>query len=156
MLNFNIHPLLVHFPIALLVVYSLLELTPVKRLTNLSYWFYIKITFLFLGILSIIPTGIAGKIIEEQFSEKDALVELHSNFAIAASVVYAILAGIYFLALLNRSNKQIKLILPTPVIVAISLLGLLLIVITGALGGIIVYGPNLDPFTAFIYSLFFH
>jgi uncharacterized membrane protein len=51
MLNINVHPLLVHFPIALLVVYSLLEWVPLKKLANLSSWFYIKATFLFFGDL---------------------------------------------------------------------------------------------------------
>lgn len=156
MQNFNVHPLLVHFPIALLIVYSLLELVPIKKLTRLSHWFYIKVSFLFFGVLSTIPTGVAGKLIEDQFRDKQALVSLHSRFAIAASATYAVLAGLYFLAWLSRSKKEIKFIVPTPVIILLSLLGLILILITGALGGIIVYGPGLDPFTTFIYGLFFH
>lgn len=155
MQSFNIHPLLVHFPIALLIVYSFLEWVPIKKLTNLSYWFYIKAVFLFFGVLSAIPTGFTGKLIERQFRDKRALVHLHSNFAVAASVVYAILAGLYFLAWLKRSEKQIKFLLPTPVIILISIFGFFLIIVIGALGGVIVYGPNLDPFTAFIYRLFF-
>lgn len=155
MLNFNIHPLLVHFPIALLVVYSLLEWVPIKKITNLYYWFYIKATFLFLGVLSTIPTGITGKIIENQFSNRHNLVNLHSNFAITASFVYLILAGIYLLAFLNKKTRN-KFFLPNIVIILLSIVGFLLISITGALGGIIVYGPDLDPFTSFIYGLFFH
>lgn len=155
MLNLNIHPLLVHFPIALLVVYSLLEWIPLKRLKSQSCWFYIKATFLFFGVLSTIPTGLAGKIIEGQFRDQSALVDLHSKFAVTSSAVYALLAGLYFLSWLKRSNNQIKFFLPTAVIIALSILGFFLILITGALGGVIVYGPNLDPFTAFIYHLFF-
>lgn len=155
-MNFNIHPLLVHFPIALVIVYSLLEWVPVKRITSLSWWFYVKAAFLFFGVLATIPTGLSGKIIEGQFRDKHALVELHSRFAVAASAVYAILAALYFLAWLRRTNSQIKFIVPKAVIVLLSIIGFFLIVVTGALGGIIVYGPNLDPFTAFIYQLFFH
>ena len=155
MLNFNVHPLLVHFPIALLTVYSFLEFVPIKKITNLSWWFYVKAAFLSLGVLLAIPTGFAGKIIEGQFREKHALVNLHSHFAIAASAVYALIALIYLLAFLSRSKTQIKLPLPKIVIIILALVGLIIILITGALGGVIVYGANLDPFTAFVYHLFF-
>jgi len=37
----------------------------------------------------------------------------------------------------------------------LALLGLVLIIITGGLGAAIVYGPNVDPFVNFIYSIFF-
>lgn len=156
MSGFNIHPLLVHFPIALLVVYSVLEWVPFKKITNLSYWFYIKTSFLFLGVLSTVPTGIAGNAIERQFRAKHAVVSLHSHFAVVASFVYLILAGLYLLAWMRRSKTQIKFPLPKVIIVLLSIAGFCLMLITGALGGVIVYGSNLDPFTAFIYGLFFH
>ena len=38
----NIHPIFVHFPIALLTLYSLAELIRWRRITELAYWFYVK------------------------------------------------------------------------------------------------------------------
>lgn len=64
----NIHPLLVHFPIALLTVYSLLEAVPLKRIQKLPYWFYVKAVLLITGTISILPTILAGLVIEDQFS----------------------------------------------------------------------------------------
>jgi hypothetical protein len=40
-------------------------------------------------------------------------------------------------------------------IILLAILGLVTLLITGALGGAIVYGVAGDPFTAFVYKIFF-
>lgn len=48
----DIHPVTVHFPIALLTVYGLMELVWSKRLKKEQAWFYVKASFLILGVIS--------------------------------------------------------------------------------------------------------
>lgn len=146
----NIHPLLVHFPIALLTIYSLLEIIPFKKIKELPYWFYTKAIILILGSISTVPTLFAGFIIEDQFESQKALVELHSKFAAITSLIYIILASIYIYSWVKKSPASNSVF-----VILFSVLGLVLLLTTGALGGAIVFGPDLDPFTSFIYHLFF-
>lgn len=166
----NIHPIFVHFPIALLTLYSLLELFRFKKLLRLSYWFYLKAAFLFSGVLMAIPTILTGKLIESQFFEQENLVRLHSRFSYFAIAIYGILAISYVFAWLEKEKIFLpalpkntwlliysfsKRIFSPYVLILVSILGLLLLTVTGTLGGIIVFGQNFDPFTALIYRLFF-
>ncbi len=167
----NIHPLLVHFPIALLSIYSVMEILRIKALTGQEWWFYTKSAFLLLGSASTAPTVLAGKLAEGNFPDARYLVEVHSTWAQATSVIFVLLSFCYFVAILDKhvifginpsklfpapwglAVKLEKFVLETFVVVPIVLAGLMAIVVTGALGGAIVYGKNLDPFTVFIYNL---
>ena len=53
------------------------------------------------------------------------------------------------------ATKIANLILQPPVLVVLSFIGIILVTVTGALGGTIVYGPEVDFFTKFIYGLLF-
>lgn len=166
----NIHPLLVHFPIAFFITYSVFELIPFKSIKKQPYWFYIKAILVIFGVLGAIVAGVAGKLIENQFLDRKALVQLHSTINELASFVFAIIAVAYFIGWIKKSNINLskfgslwkialmweKIVLKTPVIYVLALVGLILISIGGALGGAISYGSDFDPFTHFIYSLFFH
>ena len=166
----NVHPLLVHFPIAFFITYSVFELIPFKSIKKQPYWFYIKAILVILGVLGAIVAGVAGKLVEHQFPDKRALISIHSTINELASFVFVIIAVAYFISWLKKSNRELlkfgslwkialmwkKIVLETPVIYVLALIGLILISIGGALGGAIAYGPNFDPFTHFVYSLFFH
>lgn len=149
----NVHPLLVHFPIALLTIYSLLEIVPIKRIRKLPYWFYVKASFLIFGFISILPTILAGLIIEEQFTEQNKLVNLHSKFGELSALIYMVLATIYAYSWINKLQAKMPINSIFAGIIAVA--GLISVLITGALGGTIVYGPNLDIFTSLIYKSFF-
>src|SRR5579859_8010459 len=97
----NVHPLLVHFPIAFFTTYSLFELARFKVVTKQSYWFYIKAILLFLGVISALAAITAGKIIESQFSDK-ALVSLHKHVNETATILFAILAYAYLISWLKQ------------------------------------------------------
>jgi len=47
----NVHPIFVHFPIALLTIYALLELIQFKKVTSWNPWFYIKASFVVFGAI---------------------------------------------------------------------------------------------------------
>ncbi len=173
-MNLNIHPIFVHFPIALLTIYALSELLYVKKIRTLPFIFYTKALLVILGSLSTFVTLQTGEWAAEGFSGSGLrLVELHSTWADITTAIFALLAGCYLVALLNRSiqttawmqkrnwTKTIWKILmtlqhfciETPLVVLLALGGLVAVTVTGALGGSIVYGPNADPVVHFIYSL---
>lgn len=160
----NVHPLFVHFPVSLLTIYALLELVPIKKITRQSYWFYVKAVFIILGALSTIPTILAGEVIAGQFQGVHAIVDLHSTLAITTSVLFGFLATLYILVwakpFLQKQHMEILIQISqfffTPYTTKPgAIVGLILIILVGTLGGIIAYGPDLDPFTKFVYTLFF-
>jgi uncharacterized membrane protein len=175
----NYHVLLVHFPIALLVIYSLLEIFSYKNVSKYKEWFYIKFSFLIIGVISAFPTISTGEILEDLPKYDHKLVELHASFASASSGFYLIIAIIYILSLIvkepkaknyilkiNNLPKKIKDFLFTAAkfcnnlinkrfLIITSIIGLVLITITGALGGVLTSGINVDPIASFIYYLFF-
>ncbi|HSW96453.1 MAG TPA: DUF2231 domain-containing protein [Candidatus Saccharimonadales bacterium] len=164
----NVHPLLVHFPITFFITYAVFELLRFKRIIKQQYWFYIKAILVCLGVVSAFAAGIAGKIIQPQFTQK-TLVSIHEHINESATAIFAILAICYIISWIKQTSnssipqknnkfwlflfKSEEVILHTPLLYFLVIPGLLLITLGGALGGIIVYGPNLDPFTSFIYSL---
>lgn len=135
-----------------------MELVRFRKVLELDYWFYVKAVLVILGAAATLPTILAGKIIERQFATQHALVQVHQNFAYAATAVYGLLAAYYFFTwiLRLRGDSRLEVMLGKWFfLVPLSLLGLALVTITGALGGVIVFGPQIDPFADFVYHLFF-
>ena len=77
----NIHPILVHFPIALLTTYAFFECIRFKKLMELREWFYIKATFLFLGGLGALAAAQAGDFGKQLYPSARAIIQVHENFA---------------------------------------------------------------------------
>lgn len=165
----NFHPLIVHFPIAFLTLYAVLELLSFFKFFKNSYWFNVKAILVILGALGAKFAIIAGEMIEERFENVKDLVELHSKINETATFIFFIIALCYAFEWLRRGNEKIlpkalmelavkikSVVLDTPLIYFLSLVGLSLITIGAALGGAIAYGKDVDPFVSFIYSLFFH
>ncbi len=174
----NIHPLLVHFPIALLVVYSVLEISAYfwPTLRRQSWLFPVNAFLLFTGILAAIAALITGGLAEDiiQGSSRAYILEVHSPIAGITTVLYFFLAGAYIVRVFDRKgwgNHMVGMVSPfmriwsfkkyiahlildtwfLPVLAFLALIGMF---ITGALGAAIVYGPNADPFVYFVYHLF--
>lgn len=169
----NFHPILVHFPVALLVAYVILECVRFEKVRSLPYWFYVKAVILIGGALSLLPAFAAGDAIEDLFLDKTNLVETHSGFAAAVVVLFGFLAFLYTIAWLERDAhissrisphfqgvwiflQRVRMfVIDTNFVLFPALAGLALITITGALGGVIGKGVNVDPIARYVYNLFF-
>lgn len=170
----NIHPILVHFPIAFLTVYALLECVPFKRITQLPYWFYLKAALVIIGTLGSIAAFLNGNILKSLFrsdSHLSALVDRHSQFALATVLLFCLISAIYALEWCGREHLSARMhgkmksifewkvriahqLYASPLRVILAIVGLALVTITGGLGGTIVYGPDIDPVAGFVYRMF--
>ncbi len=176
----NIHPLFVHFPIGLLVAYSVLEIVAYAwpSVRRQSWHFPVSAFLLFTGVLGAFAALLTGGITEEILkAEGDAnfyMVENHSLFAGATTVLYVILAAAYlvrifqmkgwgqrmfgssafFGPILRLKEYLAHVVLDTWLLPLLALLALAGMFVTGALGAAIVYGPSADPFVSFVYHLF--
>lgn len=174
----NIHPLFVHFPIGLLVAYSALEISTYiwPSIRRLAWLFPVKAFLLFVGVLGAFAALITGSIAAElvEGSSFDFVVEVHATFAAATTALYVVIAAAYlnrvfdrngwfdriassnaFLAWGWNAKKYVAhLIMDTWFLPLIAFLAVISMIVTGALGASIVYGPNTDPIVSFIYHLF--
>jgi uncharacterized membrane protein len=169
----NIHPLFVHFPIGLLVTYSLCELIRVRALLKKLWWQRLKAVLVIFGTLwsyLTVITGIMAFNLVRAKSSRLSIIGIHKNFALISLFIFTFIAVYYLLQILRTSRWHNLSFLRWPIlnwewrghvlfeelfIPLLALLGLVLIIITGGLGAAIVYGPNIDPFVNFIYSIFF-
>ena len=164
----NIHPLFVHFPIGILVLYTAFEIFRFKIVERQSWYFEIKAILSIIGTFAAYLTASTGELAEDIMAisspDKMPLVDIHSMYANATITVFSILAGSYIFEWLKISEKLSKI---TAIVFlqklsyfiqkyspAIAVVGLILITITGALGASIVYGPDVDPIVKFIYNIF--
>ncbi len=162
----NLHPIFVHFPIALLTLYAGLEIIRLPILTRQTWYFYTKAVLVIAGALGAVPTVITGLIVGDKL-ENDAVigkvVDTHENFAFASLFVFGFLAVMYLFAWIGKNyqlggffSKLISFdqkVTESKLIILIALLGLIFITITGGLGGAMVYGPNADPFFKPVFEL---
>ena len=174
----NIHPLFVHFPIALLVAYSGLELAtyvwPSTR--RLSWLFSVKAFLLFTGAFAAFAALFTGGIAEDLIkdSARSYILEVHSPVAGVTTLLYLLLAAAYLerisdqkgwsarivgsnsflIKILNLKRYLAHLVLDTWFLPVLALIAVIGMVVTGALGAAIVYGPNADPIVSFVYHLF--
>lgn len=163
----NIHPIFVHFPLALLTVYALMELVRFNIVKQQPYWFYVKALFLMIGGLGALMALKTGELAAEAVwknVEIRNIIEMHENFADATTAIFGILAACYLVLWLNRENVSrffvnnnlfvklwnflvsiAKFVVESKLVIVLAFAGLICVTITGGLGGRIVYGTNSDP-----------
>jgi uncharacterized membrane protein len=175
----NIHPFFVHFPIALLAVYSVLELSASvwPALRRRPWLFAVRAFLLFagsIGALAALATGGIAEDLIRHTSNYAYIIKVHSTFAAVTTILYLILVAAYLVRIFdvkgwgdrivgtnrffmwswNFKKRFWYSILDSWLLPFIALLALIGIIVTGALGAAIVYGPNIDPIVSFIYHLF--
>ncbi|MEY4731608.1 MAG: hypothetical protein RL681_554 [Candidatus Parcubacteria bacterium] len=175
----DLHPIVVHFPIALFTLYSVMEAFRYRRVTELPWWFPMKALLVILGTLAANSALLTGEMIAEQLKTSNALssaVAVHEQWAKLTTGIYSILALAYLIVWIERSGVLNRLF-PDPAggfrrlfdrrispvarmfirsdfAVTLALLGLAAITITGALGGGMVHGPDVDPVARLVYDFF--
>jgi len=180
----NIHPLIIHFPIALLTVYAICELIWSRRLAISPSWIKLKGFLVIVGTLAATAAYITGDWAQDALRQQSPdpatfaplhnLIEVHSQFATFSLIVFWFLAVAYIIKLLRIAAPHAaatlaagegwktyafrfvarfqRVVIDTPFVYLFAIGGLLLIMVTGALGGSLVYGPDVDPFVTFVYK----
>lgn len=138
----NVHPLLVHFPIALLVVALLLDLVViVGRKDKLACCSGLVLCLAALGAVAALVSGFMAEgtitsLSDAQVAHKT--VQQHEQAAIATVILAAILAGWRLARRLELPPGWQKLVYLVVLVAAVTMVGL-----TGRLGGTLVYGHGL-------------
>lgn len=178
----NLHPILVHFPIALLSLYALVEIARFKKVTTQPSWFYIKAVLAITGTVAAFAAiafgdtaadAVRDGLIAVQVSDPMSVIHLHETLAKLGTTIFILPAASYAVAWLNQVNfierlpgsalksiwrlgtKISDLIIKTKLAILLAIIGAGLVTIAAALGGSIIYGPDNDPFIKIIYHLFF-
>ncbi|MCX6747864.1 MAG: hypothetical protein NTW98_02895 [Candidatus Nomurabacteria bacterium] len=100
---YNIHPLFVHFPIALLLVYSLIKILPLAKYFPNVAWKHIERALLVFGVLGAFASMTTGETAEHLTNPNEKLVETHAFFASFSTWVYGLLLAGEILSYLNVS-----------------------------------------------------
>lgn len=166
-MTYNIHPLFVHFPIALLLLYSAVKILPMQKWFPKGNWKTTEILLLVTGLIGAFIANSTGELAEELVRPNGQLVEMHAFFAAATTWMYGIiLAG----EVLRFINSRYTAKLNSPVILKIAtgaesiltntlltkllaFVGLITISVTGLLGGVMVYGVSADPIAPMVLKL---
>jgi len=164
---YNIHPLLVHFPVALLFVYSIIKILPLKKWFPKVAWRDIERALLVFGVLGAFAADATGDIAEHIAHPNRQLVEMHSTFAGIATFLYGALLAGEILSVIKSTYWNLitipvvqkiltileKILCNRFVSNALAVLGLIAISVTGLLGGVMVYGLTADPVAGMVVRL---
>ncbi len=158
-MTYNIHPILVHFPIAFFLLYTLLRVLPLGRWMPSPAGRYVRAVVLLAGVLGAFMASATGEVAEHLARPDRGIVEAHAFFAAASTWIYGLLLVGEVLAMLRpyllakfpqlpfaNILKALEQLLTHQAIVAVLVIvGIVAITITGLLGGVMVYGTTADP-----------
>ncbi|MCB9806032.1 hypothetical protein H6775_02605 [Candidatus Nomurabacteria bacterium] len=167
-MQYNIHPIFVHFPIAFLLLYSILVIIPFEKIFSKLNLQITKSTLLILGTVSLFVSAATGDQAQHLLRIRNEVMEMHELFAQLTIFSYSLLLVGELLKLsadfINRHLKIeffkkiiffIKNILTNKfLVIIIAIFGLIAISLTGMFGGILVHGTTADPLAPIILDLF--
>lgn len=165
---YNIHPIFVHFPIALLFVYSIIKLLPFAKWFPNIAWRDIERLLLVVGIGGAYLSLSTGEQAEELSRPNKSLVDAHAFFANFSTRMYLLLLigevanyintkNFSFINKINYLPKLIiwveKILTNKNLVILLTILGFITLFLTGVLGGVLVYGTTADPLAPFILKI---
>jgi uncharacterized membrane protein len=157
---YNIHPIIVHFPIAMLVIYCVIEIIPVRTIFKKIQWQSVSDVLLVVGALGTLASMVTGEAAEHSVMAmgNHDLVEMHALFASITTWVACVLLGDRLLSwlwpMITRFVPSVVVRFVSAVLafvrnkivhILLVVLGFIALVMTGILGGAIVYGTTADP-----------
>lgn len=137
----GLHPKIIHFPVAFLIIYVLLEITGI--IFNKEFFTKAAYLFLFLGVLGLVAavlTGNQAEAVANQWEEKGAIIPFnaigeHEQFASNTLWFFtALLVFRTFLVLKKKFTGFFKYL-----IIVLALVGAFLVYETAEHGGKLVY-----------------
>ena len=164
-MTYNLHPIIVHFPIALLTLYSAIKVLPVRRLLPRIAWRDAERVLLLFGVLGAFAALATGNTAERFLRPSREILDAHSTFAHIATLLYVLLLVGELTAMANARFalswsayprvKKIFLMLETILCHTIfsgilATIAFLALAITGLLGGVMVYGTSADPLAGLV------
>jgi uncharacterized membrane protein len=166
-MTYNIHPIIVHFPVALLFLYSIIKILPVQKWMPSVAWRDVERVFLVFGILGAMAANATGEVAENLVKPNHDLVEAHAMFASISTWLYGLLLVGEIFAVVNIKlipKLQIPLLTKLGILVEkvfchigfskiMAFFALITISITGMLGGAMVYGLSADPLVPLILKI---
>lgn len=158
--SFNIHPIVVHFPVAMLMAYSIIEIISLFSQKRAAKLYTTKTIILWIGAVWGFMALQTGEWTQEFLWISGDLVHTHEEYADKTFFVYAIITvyyiiktmyiqqiwGKYWVNNIQAYHSQLTSFFASSVtqvivtLIAIVWMGLL--TITGALGGAIAHGTN--------------
>ncbi len=166
-MTYNLHPIIVHFPIAMLFLYSIIKIIPLNKWFPNVSWKQIERVLLLVGVLGAFAALYTGDTARHMMRPDHALVEMHSLFATISTWIYGLLLLGEFLSIYRTSNIPklnspqvtqfflfVEKILTNPALSKImAFLGLVAITVTGMLGGVMIYGTSADPMASTVLKI---
>src|SRR5690625_1739789 len=135
----NIHPIVVHFPIALLAVAMLIDLIRLARRKHTGLNQAVQILY-GLGTLGLVVAFITGRQATETVEvagQAFSVLASHENWALATMIFFIVFFGLRFAAYWYQLDMRVPVSFAS---VVLGLIGLGLVTITGDRGGELVFG----------------